>query len=128
MPIPAVAERRSASRRVNMRFEDSDMNASLSLLGQCILAVNVEVSSRNGCCCVWLLLCAETCAGGAEIFTLKADSLFDSDLNFAALVLNFTIRRNSFIRASAVSVADKHYAKLTVLNHSRKGALTLANS
>src|SRR5580698_569992 len=33
MLIPAVAERSSASRRVRMRFEDSDMNASPLLLG-----------------------------------------------------------------------------------------------
>src|SRR5271169_3888537 len=53
-PIPAVADRRSASRRVSVRFEDPDMNSSPLLLGQCILAVNVEVASRNGRRGFWL--------------------------------------------------------------------------
>src|SRR5579863_682680 len=54
MPIPAVAERSNASRRVRTRIEESDMNFSPLLLGQCILAVNVEVAGRNGRRRVWL--------------------------------------------------------------------------
>src|SRR5580704_15572441 len=54
MPIPAVAERSNASRRVSICIEDSDMNTSPLLLGQCVLAFNVEVASRNGRRCVRL--------------------------------------------------------------------------
>jgi hypothetical protein len=37
-----------------MRFENSDMNISPLLLRQCILAINVEVASRNRRCCLEL--------------------------------------------------------------------------
>src|ERR1700722_16830124 len=67
-PIPAVAERRSASRRVRMRFENSDMKTSSLLLGQCILAINVEVASRDRCCCVGL-----TAADADRVIALSDD-------------------------------------------------------
>src|SRR5580658_5762852 len=70
MPIPAVAERSNASRRVSVRFEDSDMNTSPLLFGQCILAVNVEVASRNGRCCLGL-----PSADADRVITLRNDRI-----------------------------------------------------
>src|SRR5580692_9325923 len=67
-PIPAVADRSSASRRVSMRFENSDMNISPLLFGQRILAVNVEVASRNGRCCAGL-----TSADADRVIALSDD-------------------------------------------------------
>src|SRR5580658_5336675 len=70
MPIPAAAERSNASRRVRMRIEDSDMNTSPLLFGQCILAVNVEVASRNRRCCLGL-----TSADADGVITLRNDRI-----------------------------------------------------
>src|SRR5579863_8066344 len=82
MPIPAVAERSSASRRVSVRFEDPDMNSSPLLLGQCILAVKVEVASRNGGCCVGL-----TTAYADAVIALRDDgiTIFRHHLKIARL-------------------------------------------
>src|ERR1700675_918176 len=69
-PIPAVAERSSASRRVRMRFDDSDMNASPLLLGQCILPVDVKVSGRDRCRCAGL-----TTADANGVIALSNDGI-----------------------------------------------------
>src|SRR5580692_8565997 len=102
-PIPAVAERSSASRRVRMRFEDSDMNGSPLLLRQCILPINVEVSSRNGCCGIGL-----TSADTDRVIPLRDDgiAILRHHLKIARLQIKMDLLAGARIEMNALKATQ----------------------
>ncbi len=82
-----------------MRFEDSDMNSSPLLLGQCILAVDVKVASRNGRCCVWL-----TSADADGVIALSNDgiAIFRHHLKIARLQIEMDLLARARIEMDAL--------------------------
>src|SRR5579863_2391069 len=97
-PIPAVAEIKSASRRVSMRLENSDINISPLLLGQCILPVDVKVTGRNGRCCVGL-----TTADADAVIALRDDgiAIFRHHLKIAWLQIEMDLLARTRIEMDA---------------------------
>src|SRR5580658_9845539 len=105
MPIPAVAERSNASRRVSVRFEDSAMNNSPLLFGQCILAVNVEVACRNGRCCLGL-----TSADADRVITLRNDriAIFRDHAQIARLQVEMNLLACARFEMDALKTAQSN--------------------
>src|SRR5580698_193369 len=93
----AVSGRR-ANVRLGMRFEDPDMNTSSLLLGQCILAVNVEVASRNRGCCVGL-----TTADADRVIALSNDwiAIFRDHAQIARFQVEMDLLTRAWIEMNA---------------------------
>src|SRR5580704_2370113 len=103
MLTPAVAERSNASRRVRTRIEESDMNFSPLLFGQCILAVNVKVAGRNRRRCVWL---ATADADGVIALSNDGIAILHHHLKIARLQIEMHFLACARIEMNALEAAQ----------------------